>query len=69
MVFESRSKLQAIEIKSGATLVPDWLAAARKWSGFAGEEALPPCLVYGGDAAYVREGTRVFGWRAIDSMQ
>ena len=69
VVFESRSKLQAIEIKSGATLVPDWLAAARKWSGFAGEEALPPCLVYGGDAAYVREGTRVFGWRAIDSMQ
>ncbi len=69
VVFETRSKLQAIEIKSGATFVADWLAGARKWLGLAGEEALPPCIVYGGDAAYDREGARVFGWREIDSMQ
>jgi len=68
VVFEIQSRLQAIEIKSGATFVAEWLSAARKWAGFAGDEALPPWIVYGGDATHVREGARVFGWREIDLM-
>lgn len=68
VVFETQSRLQAIEIKSGATFVGEWLSAAQKWAGFAGDDALPPWIVYGGDASYVREGARVIGWREVDAM-
>jgi predicted AAA+ superfamily ATPase len=63
VVFESAGKLQAIEIKSGATFVGEWLNAARKWTQFAGDEALPPWIVYGGDSSYTRERMRVVSWR------
>lgn len=41
VVFESQGRQQCIEIKSGATFVADWLAAARKWMSFAGASAMP----------------------------
>jgi len=63
LLFEQGDKLQAIEIKSGATFVPEWLAATRKWQSFAGEAALPPWIVYGGEASYLREGSRIMAWR------
>lgn len=66
VVFESGGGLQAIEIKSGATFVGEWLAAARKWNTFAGEMALPPRIIYGGDDSYLREGAPVTGWRHVD---
>lgn len=65
VVFESEGKLQPIEIKSGATFVADWLDAVRKWVSFAKEDALPPRIIYGGDAGYVRQGVQVVGWRDI----
>jgi predicted AAA+ superfamily ATPase len=69
VVFESQGRQQCIEIKSGATFVADWLAAARKWTSFAGDSALPPWIVYGGEDSYVREGARVIGWRDADTLQ
>jgi predicted AAA+ superfamily ATPase len=65
VVFESQGRLQPVEIKSGATFVTDWLAGVRKWVGFAGEDALPPRIVYGGDDSYVREGVQVQSWRSF----
>ena len=65
VVFESEGKLQPIEIKSGATFVADWLDAVQKWVSFAKEDALPPQIIYGGDAGYVRQGVQVVGWRDI----
>ena len=32
---------------------------------FAGAEALPPLIVYGGEGAFDREGCRVMGWREL----
>ena len=69
VVFESQGKLQPVEIKSGATFVADWLAAARKWASFAGDDALPPWIIYGAEDSYIREGARVLGWRDVDGAE
>jgi len=65
LLFEVGQQLQSVEIKSGATFVTDWLDALRKWTGFAGDAALPPWLVYGGAVGYQREGVTVLAWRDL----
>lgn len=65
LLFEVGQGLQAVEIKSGATFAGDWLDAARKWQGIAGDTALPPWIVYGGDQECQREGARVMAWKAL----
>ena len=68
VIFETPHGLQAIEIKSGATFASDWLVAAHQWRKFAGKEALPPAIVYGGDGNYVREDCQVAGWRDLRNL-
>jgi uncharacterized protein len=65
LLFEVGERLQAIEIKSGATFVADWRKALGKWQSFAGQAALPPWLVHGGEQSYSREGLRVFAWQDL----
>ena len=52
IVFESGTKLQPVEIKSGQTITSDSIRAGQKAARFAGEEALQPWLIYGGDDAH-----------------
>lgn len=69
LVFEMDGQLQPVEIKSGSTVTPDYIRAGQKAGRFAGEEALPPWLVHGGDDAYERSGVRVMGWQSLrDSL-
>lgn len=65
LLFEAGDRLQAVEIKSGMTFAADWPAAAARWRGFAGGEALAPWVIYGGDRSFALEGCRVFSWRAL----
>lgn len=65
LLFESGQKLQAVEVKSGSTFVANWLTAVQKWQGLAGDSALPPWIIYGGDKGYQREGTRVLAWKDL----
>lgn len=65
LVFETKGRLQPVEIKSGRTVTSDYIRAGQKASRFAGEEALTPWLVYGGDEDYVRSGVKVIGWRHL----
>jgi predicted AAA+ superfamily ATPase len=65
ILYETPLGLQAVEIKSGSTFASDWPAAACKWQKFAGDEALPPVIVYGGKGGYDREACRVVGWREL----
>jgi predicted AAA+ superfamily ATPase len=69
VLFEKDGKLQAIEIKSGATVVPDWFRPVRKWQSFAGDEALAPWILYGGAERYEREGLKVLTWRALPDLE
>ena len=65
LLFESGTRLQPVEIKSGATMVSDWLRGIEKWRSLVGADALPGWLVYGGEDAYSRAGIEVFPWRSI----
>lgn len=65
LVFEAGGRPQPVEIKSGATVTPDYIRAGRKAARFAGAEALPPWLVHGGDETYERSGVRAVGWRRL----
>ncbi len=63
LLYETPEGLQAVEIKSGVTFASDWLRGPEKWLSFAGTEALPPLLVFGGEGAYQRGSCQVMGWR------
>ena len=65
LLLPAGQKLQPVEIKSGQTYASDWPAAARRWQALAGDAALPPIIVYGGDATFEREGCRVVSWRQL----
>jgi predicted AAA+ superfamily ATPase len=64
LLYETPQGLQAVEIKSGSTFASDWTASVRQWLKIAGNESLPPIIVYGGDVHYEREGCRVVGWKS-----
>ncbi|MFZ4524816.1 MAG: ATP-binding protein [Chlorobium sp.] len=63
IVFERGTKLQPVEIKSGQTITGDSIRAGLKAARFAGEEALQPWLIYGGDDSYERNGVTIMSWR------
>lgn len=63
LLYETAAGLQAIEIKSGSTFASDWPVATRKWQSFAGDKALTPIIVYGGEGEFQRESCQVMGWR------
>lgn len=65
LLFEVSGPLQAVEIKSGATFVSEWLKPARKWQQLAGDRARPPWLIYGGESSYTRDGASVMSWRQL----
>lgn len=65
LLYETPEGLQAVEIKSGVTFASDWLRGPEKWLSFAGAEALPPLLVFGGEGAYQRGSCQVMGWREL----
>ena len=65
LVFEVGTRLQPVEIKSGQTVTRDYINAGHASARFAGDEALPPWLIYGGNESCERSGLRVLGWRDI----
>jgi predicted AAA+ superfamily ATPase len=67
LLIETGARLQPVEIKSGQTVTRDYVRAGQASARFAGDEALPPWLIYGGDESYERSGLRVMGWRDISS--
>ena len=65
LIFEVGTRLQPVEIKSWQTVTRDYVKAGQASARFAGDEALPPWLIYGGEESYERSGLRVIGWRDI----
>lgn len=65
LLFESGDRLQPIEIKSGMTFSYSWLDAAKRWKAFAGDAALGPWIIRGGDRSFECDGGRGFSWRAL----
>lgn len=65
LLFESDGRLQPVEIKSGQTITADYIKAGQKAGRIAGEEAMTPWLIHGGNDAYERSGVRVIPWRGL----
>jgi uncharacterized protein len=65
LLFLAGDRLQAVEIKSGMTFAFEWLDAARRWKRFAGDEALDPWIIYGGDRSFESESGYIFSWRTL----
>lgn len=65
LVFEVGRRLQTVEIKSGQTVTSDYIRAGQKSGRIAGEDALMPWLIHGGNARYERSGVKVMGWRDL----
>jgi uncharacterized protein len=68
LVAEQAEQLMPVEIKSGATIAPDWLTAFEAWLALAGSVAKAPHIVYGGEEAQSRKGIRILPWRQIASL-
>lgn len=65
VVIEQGEKLMPVEIKSGQTYHPDFVAGINKWLKFAGEVSMPPKLVYGGNENMNRNWVEVQSWKNI----
>ena len=69
LVHETPAGLQAVEIKSGATFASDWPNTPLKWRKLAGNDALPPHIIFGGEGSYTRQDCAVIGWREWASRE
>lgn len=65
LLFEQDGQLQTVEIKSGRTVTQDYIRAGQRSARFAGDEALLPWLIHGGDDSYQRSGVQVMSWREL----
>jgi predicted AAA+ superfamily ATPase len=67
VLLEEGTKLIAIEIKSGQTLLPDFFSAPKKWMDFSGTN---DCyLVYAGDMNISQQGIRIVSWDKTAGIQ
>ena len=64
LLFEHKGAVQAVEIKSGYSYLPEWRRGLRKWQGLA-QEPLTPWLVYGGEHSYGQDGVELCSWRHL----
>jgi len=63
VVFEQGEKLMPLEIKSGKTINQDYFKGIRKWLALAGDSAVKPSLIYGGDESLNHSGIKLLPWR------
>ena len=64
LLVESGAGLTPVEIKSGATFQPEWLAGLRAWMRHTeGAPRNRPGLIYGGEASFWLDDVAVLGWR------
>lgn len=65
LILEAGEKLDAIEIKSGQTIAPDFFSSLKRWGKLAGQADLPAWLIYGGDKALSNENISIVPWSLI----
>jgi predicted AAA+ superfamily ATPase len=65
LLIDRGSKLVPVEIKSAATLNPDFFKGLHKWRKLAGAGDDPAFLVYGGERSVTSNGVSVVPWKKI----
>lgn len=68
VLIEDRSKLSAVEIKSGRTVAADFFRGLDQWRSLAGKVAGDSWLIYGGERSQQRREHRVVPWADIGEL-
>ena len=68
LLLDEAGTLYPVEIKSGQTVAADMFKTLKKWQTISGS-TVEPCLVFGGEGAYLRSAVRVRGWRDMVKMK
>jgi uncharacterized protein len=65
LLIERGGRIMPVEIKSGKTVAADFFSGLEKWTALAGDMAIEPTLVYGGEENYRHKGIRIMGWQHL----
>ena len=65
LLIEQDGRLQAIEVKSGATPAKDATRGLDQWRDMVGDQGGPSILVYGGNEAQTRDEVDIVPWHAL----
>ncbi|GAB4227556.1 MAG: ATP-binding protein [Deltaproteobacteria bacterium] len=65
LLLEEGDALIPVEIKSGQTIAPDFMAGLRKWNALSGMPDRPALLVYGGGREMVNGNVTIVPWKRI----
>lgn len=68
VIVERGTRLMPVEVKSGRTVTQDSFTGLEKWCAMAGDSAITPTLVYGGNEAFTHKGVRVVGWKECSDL-
>ncbi|KKP94819.1 MAG: hypothetical protein US13_C0014G0007 [candidate division TM6 bacterium GW2011_GWE2_36_25] len=67
-IIEKSTELFPIEIKAGATAVPDYFEALEYWNKLAQADPSQSSVIYAGDKKHTFKGISLFGWRSIHEL-
>lgn len=68
VLSEKADRLVPIEIKSGATFATDWKKGIEQWLDLAGDLAVSPTLIYGGETKWREGRISIVPWAEIETV-
>jgi predicted AAA+ superfamily ATPase len=68
LLLEDGLELTPVEIKSGQTMVPDYLTGLKKWCDLSGAPDRPAMLVYGGATESSAKNISIVPWRRLPAV-
>jgi len=64
LLIQKENGLQAIEVKSGATITSDWPKTISSWQKHT-NNPIPPLIIYGGQVDCMIEKIHYLSWRSL----
>lgn len=68
LLLDDGISLKPVEIKSGQTIVPDFLVSLKRWCELSGTPDRPAALVYGGDRELTNGNVAIIPWRKLADL-
>lgn len=68
LLLDDGSSLKPVEIKSGQTVVPDFMTSIRKWCELSGLQNRPAWLVYGGTKGHANGNISIVPWKELATL-
>lgn len=65
LLIDAGGRLMPVEVKLGETIASDFDKGLNRWLNYAGNEAGPARLVYGGDRSLSNSGMQYVAWREL----